>query len=309
MQDFLSIPKPSTGAITRPAAGSRPAAGNLDLNGSRQGGAAADFLQNRPAQPGQQPARPGAGDRPIAENRQARTENRIDRVDNRAGKIQNRQQWTQNRERRRDQVRDQVRDNYPRLDFWLDHPHWARWRINRPYRWATWALITGWFPYGWSEPVYYSYGENVYYQDNSVYYGDQQVCSADEYTQQAAAIAASAPEVDAESSEWMPLGVFALTQDGESSGAAPSMFLQLMVSKEGIVAGTFNNKATGATGEIEGMVDKKSQRAAWTAKGKDRPLVETGIYNLTQDSAPVIIHFADGQTQQVLLVRLEEPTQ
>jgi hypothetical protein len=33
----------------------------------------------------------------------------------------------------------------------------------------------------------------------------------------------------------------------------------------------------------------------------------TVISNLTQDTAPVLVHFEDGQTQQWLLVRLEEP--
>jgi hypothetical protein len=55
------------------------------------------------------------------------------------------------------------------------------------------------------------------------------------------------------------------------------------------------------------MVDKESQRAAWGVQGKERPIIETGISNLTQDSAPALIHFADGQTQQWLLVRLDEP--
>jgi len=35
--------------------------------------------------------------------------------------------------------------------------------------------------------------------------------------------------------------------------------------------------------------------------------MEAGIFNLTNDSAPALLHFADGQTQQWLLVRLEEP--
>jgi hypothetical protein len=35
--------------------------------------------------------------------------------------------------------------------------------------------------------------------------------------------------------------------------------------------------------------------------------METGLSNLTQDTAPALIHFDDGQTQQWLMVRLEEP--
>ena len=35
--------------------------------------------------------------------------------------------------------------------------------------------------------------------------------------------------------------------------------------------------------------------------------METGIANLTKDATPALLHFANGQTQQWLLVRLEEP--
>lgn len=67
----------------------------------------------------------------------------------------------------------------------------------------------------------------------------------------------------------------------------------------------------GCPGAIHGrrkLVDTKSQRAAWGVVGKERPIAETGIYNLTQDSAPLLLHFADGQTQQWLLVRLADPS-
>jgi hypothetical protein len=157
--------------------------------------------------------------------------------------------------------------------------------------------------------VYYSYGDNVYYQGDQVYYGNQPVASADEYAQQAEAIATSIPQnVQPAESDWMPLGVFAMTPDGEPSGADPTMYLQLAVSKQGIISGTYQNTATGATDAVEGMVDKQSQRAAWTAVGKTRPLMEAGIVSLTQDSAPALVHFADGTTQQWLLVRLNKPS-
>jgi len=200
-----------------------------------------------------------------------------------------------------------VRENNPRLAFWADHPNWAQWRINAPYRWATWAAISGWVGYGWSDSVGYSYGENVYYDDGQVYYGDQPVATEEEYAQQAEDIATSAPDVAPDKQDWLPLGVFALTADGQKSGAPPTMFLQLAISKTGVISGLLNNTATGTTQEIEGMADKSCQRAAWTVKDKNRPIMETGISNLTQDTAPALIHFADGQTQQWLLVRLEDP--
>jgi hypothetical protein len=330
--------RPSTpGAGTRPSTGGRPSQQDLknflDLpsggSGTRPGapstqpvpggGAAADFLQNRPPTAGQLPARPGdgerpgigdrpgagerpgAGTRPGAENRQDRRE-RIS--DNRAGRIDNRDQWRDNRNARRDYVHDHMK-RYPlRRDFWQGHPYWARWAWTRPYRWATWAAVTGWF--AWPRANTYAYGENVYYQDNSVYYGEDVVATSDQYAQQAYDITEAAPAVS-EDDEWMQLGVYAITQDGEASGAPPTMFLQLAVSKTGVIAGMFFDQTSDESMEIEGAIDKKSQRTAWVGKGMKWPIMETGISNLTEEAAPALVHFEDGQTQQVLLVRLDDP--
>ncbi len=331
------MPKPSTG---RPSTGVGIGAGiGAGVVG---GGAAAEFLKNRDAgagpgqRPGIDPVRPGPGDglggnrpgdgldgnrpgdglggnRPgdgLAGNRpgdglggnrpgDGLAGNRPDRIDNRQERFDHRQG-------RRDEVRDQFDDNHPRYDFWKGNPNWARWRWNRPYRWATWGLVTGWFPWGWNEPVYYSYGDNVYYEDDTVYYGEDAYASADDYAAQAQTLAASAPAVD-DTVEWLPLGVFAVTQDGEESGPPPTLFVQLTVNKQGIIAGTFTNTATDKSQPIEGMIDEKTQRCAWTIVDQQWPIMETGISSLTEDATPVLVHFEDGQTQQWLLVRLEEP--
>jgi hypothetical protein len=98
-----------------------------------------------------------------------------------------------------------------------------------------------------------------------------------------------------------------MTQDGQATGPAPTIFLQLTVDKAGVIAGTVTNTETDDVHAIEGMVDKNTQRSAWVIEGKDSPIMETGIANLTKDEAPALLHFADGQTQQWLLVRLEDP--
>jgi len=176
-------------------------------------------------------------------------------------------------------------ENHPRLDFWSDYPNWAAWRINRPFRWATWGALTGWYGgSGWSEPMSYRYGANVNYEGDTVYSGDQPVATAAEYAMQAETIVANAPEVAPEQAEWLPLGVFALTQDGQKSGLSPTLFFQLAISKEGVIAGTVSNTSTESTQEVEGLADKESQRAAWSVKRKTRPIMETGVMNLTQDS-------------------------
>jgi hypothetical protein len=203
-------------------------------------------------------------------------------------------------------VRGQFKDHHPRHDFWRDHPLAATRRWTRPYRWATWGAVAGFFPWRWSEATAYSYGENIYYEGDEVYYEDKAVATSDEYAEQAQTLVADAPEVD-EAIEWMPLGVFAVTQDGEKSGAPPTFFLQLAINKQGIIAGTFQDTATDKSQPIEGAINQKNQRTAWTIEGKQWPIMETGISNLTEDTAPVLVHFEDGQNQQWLLVRLEEP--
>ena len=62
------------------------------------------------------------------------------------------------------------------------------------YAEAVWPEVTGWVGNSGSEPFYYSYGDNVYYQDGSVYYGEQPVATEEEYAAQAEAIATNFPK-------------------------------------------------------------------------------------------------------------------
>ena len=46
---------------------------------------------------------------------------------------------------------------------------------------------------------------------------------------------------------------------------------------------------------------------AFTVGDKTSTVIETGLYNLTKDEAPVLIHFGQDRTEQWLLVRLKNP--
>lgn len=159
-----------------------------------------------------------------------------------------------------------------------------------------------------SQPVYYSYGDNLYYEGDSVYYNNEVLCTTDEYAQQAQQIAAAVPADTPQDVDWLPLGVFALVQDSDSAEDA-TLFLQLAITKAGIIAGTFQNTATDDAFEVEGTIDKESQRAAWGPVGKSWPIMETGVYNLSESEASALLHFDDGQTQQWTMLRLDEPTE
>ncbi len=194
--------------------------------------------------------------------------------------------------------------------WWGRYPGLGRWHFNRrPWRhwWrpAAWAGVTGWVAWNWSQPIYYDYGGNVYYEDNTVYVDGQEAGSSEQYAEQMVQIASSVPEdIDTEQVEWMSLGVFALVKEDQEE---PTMFLQLAVSKEGIIGGTYNNTITDSAQAVEGMVDEATQRAVWTIGDNKNTTLETGIYNLTQDETAVLVHFGAEQTQQWLLVRLEQP--
>ena len=141
-----------------------------------------------------------------------------------------------------------------------------------------------------------------------VYVNGEEYGSAEQYYNDTTQLATSVPEMTDEQAaemEWMPLGVFALTAEGVN---ASSMYLQLAISKQGIIAGTFYNESTGATHPVEGMVDEETQRAVWKAADGTNPdlVMETGIYNLTQDQSDMFVHFGPEQTQTALLVRLDE---
>ena len=256
--------------------------------GNRPGGGGDGIRPDRPGGGGDgiRPDRPGGGDRPgrPGDNRpgqggggqQWRPGENGNWANHRPGQINNWNQWNNWRQNNFTNINnnwnrhwhDHGWNNWYGRDWWNRYPN-IGWRYPGNFNYwgyAAWPALTSWFPsYGWTEPVYYSYGDNVYYDDDEVYYGTQPVATAAEYAQQAEAIATSVPEVTPAESDWMPLGVYAVTQDGEPSGADPTLFLQLAVSKQGIISGTLQNSAT-----EQGPADRRHGRQANPARRLDR---------------------------------------
>jgi len=193
--------------------------------------------------------------------------------------------------------------------WWAGHPAAWRpygWNAAYAWRWATWPALAGWF--AWSAPpVYYDYGNTIVYQGDQVYVDGQPDATAADYYQQAVDLSQTAPAVlpppDKRDDEWQPLGVFALVQAEQSDAAA---IFQLAVNKAGIVGGNYYNVLTNTTLPVRGAVDKKTQRASWIVGDQKTTVYDTGIYNLTKDESPVLIHFGKDRTQQWLLVRVKE---
>ena len=291
VQHFLNLPKASQGAR-------KPGLGSI---GAATGGAAAALALQGLAKPGGRDAQ-RAGVDPALMDRSGIGHNR--RGDHA-------------------RVAQQIRNNYRgqnMLDsgWWANHPHLANaswhnkvWRHrswNYWWRPATWAIAAAWFPWGWISPVSYDFGDNILYDNDIVYMNGERVATSDEYYQQATRLASTAKEDPPDKTEWLPLGVFALSRG--DTGVSNTV-LQLAVSKEGMISGTYYNSDTDIARPVKGSVDKKTQRAAWTfADGKDANIVmETGINNLTQDQTELLVHFGKDITQQWLMVRLQEPSE
>ena len=180
-----------------------------------------------------------------------------------------------------------------------------------PGKWAVYGTAWAMATWPWAsayggctgEPVYYDYGNNVAYEDGSVYVDDQPVATAEEYYQQAEQIAdagaASANE------DWLPLGVFAVVAD--EGQTQTDKVIQLAMNRDGAIRGNYQDMLTDKVTPITGSVDKSTQRVSLKLEGNDSLLIETGIYNLTNDEAPVLVHFGPDRQEGRVLIRLKQP--
>ncbi|MBX9791944.1 MAG: hypothetical protein K2Y37_23725 [Pirellulales bacterium] len=156
-----------------------------------------------------------------------------------------------------------------------------------------------------AQPVPYDYGGNVVAQSDAMYVNGDAAGTPQEYADQATQFAAAGQAATpADDAKWLPLGVFAICSGDETSS---NDIFQLAVNQQGIIRGNYHNVQTDDMEPLNGSVDKKSQRAAWTIGSDQSPVYEAGIANLTKDATPILVHTADGQSTQMTLIRLEEP--
>ncbi|MBX9622817.1 MAG: hypothetical protein K2X82_03295, partial [Gemmataceae bacterium] len=171
----------------------------------------------------------------------------------------------------------------------------------RPPVWGTTAAFLGLA----AAPVAYDYGSTVVYQDDAVYVNGDPVGTAQEYAAQADRIVAAGRQAQpAENDEWQPLGVFGAMQPGEET--AQRVF-QLAVNRDGVVRGNYYDAVADNTLPVVGSADKATQRVAWSIGDKTDIVFETGLPNLTQGESTLLAHYGRDNTQQMILVRLEEP--
>ena len=145
---------------------------------------------------------------------------------------------------------------------------------RRPcWRGATWATLASACGYP-PQPVVYDYGTTIVYEDNRVYYNGDPVATAEEYAEQAAAIADRGEQAKvSDKEEWTPLGVFGMVK-GEDTEA--NQIFQLAINKDGVLRGNYYDALSDTTLPVHGAVDKRTQRAAWTVGDRKETVYETG---------------------------------
>jgi len=179
----------------------------------------------------------------------------------------------------------------------------GRWSTGGAWSYAPWAAVGGYIGAA-SAPTYYNYGTNPSYQNGNIMLGTQNLGTAAEFSQQAADLAQSGADAQVDDSEeWMPLGVFAMVRNEQQH---PQLILQMAVNKQGILRGNFTDEVSEHTQPIQGAVDPKTQRAAWTVGANKSSVMEAGLSNLASGEAPALIH-KNGKTDHWLLVRLDQP--
>jgi hypothetical protein len=192
--------------------------------------------------------------------------------------------------------------------------HWDHWAHGRPFYWWHWTTaprLSNWIVYRWGTPYYWDYGpgEYIYYDDGAIYVNGHWHQPAPVFYENTIRLVEEAPDLTPEEAarvEWLPLGVFAVTRDGQ---AQADVLVQLAVTQEGTIGGTASDQQSGTSYPIEGTVEKQSQRAVWsyTDSSGRRVLMETSIFNLTQPESTGLVHYGPENIEVIELVRLEAP--
>jgi hypothetical protein len=181
----------------------------------------------------------------------------------------------------------------------------AGWAAGAAWSAASYGSVASYCGMSASAAPDYDYGGTVVVTDSAVTIDGQDAGTPQQFAEQATSIAEKGQAAMAPpEAEWKPLGVYALVQGSETSS---NNIFQLAVNKDGIIRGNYYDGLMDTTTDVFGSIDTKTQRAAWTiGKKKDR-VFEAGVYNLTQDQCPCLIHLGSEKTVQMLLVRVQQP--
>jgi hypothetical protein len=208
-------------------------------------------------------------------------------------------------------VRENIQHTHPESSKWFNKEFFAGHNYTPEYerrgsnwsRHSRWGGVTGWLGWNSNAPLYYS--DEGYPVEWAV---DDQTPNDQDYVQQQVvqqqAVPQQVAQEESESSDWMPLGVFALGKTIPTASTS-NLYVELAVSKQGDISGTYYDANADRTHAILGIIDKDTQIAAWKFSDvPNAPLMTTGVYNLTRDVVPIVLYSLDGTKKQEVLVNL-----
>ncbi len=102
--------------------------------------------------------------------------------------------------------------------------------------------------------------------------------------------------------KFLSLGVFSVAPKDQTEASA---MLHLAVNKDGILRGSYYDLLSNQEHDIEGAIDKTTQRAAWTVAPHGEVVFETSLKELTEETGPLAVFYENGETRQWTLARYE----
>jgi hypothetical protein len=213
---------------------------------------------------------------------------------------------------------DSIRDFHCHLftpDWWSQCP-WHRWHHGHithlqvsPWWWwqpAVWSSFSIIYGAMLPQPVLYDYGTDIVAVGDQIYLQGVPHASRAAFARQAIALAnVNREPLDVTpDGDWVPLGVWALTQ--EEQGDA-TLFYQLSINSHGQISGAYTNVITGEISPVIGMLNQETQRVAFRVGENGTTVIECALNGLTQDVTSVFVHFGENLTQTWLMVRLNSP--
>ncbi len=85
--------------------------------------------------------------------------------------------------------------------------------------------------------------------------------------------------------------------------------LQLAVTKDGVLRGTYYDLLTDKEQPVQGAIDKATQRVAFTAGPNGKTVFETSLNSLTQDVGPMALYFENGAARPWTVARFDDESE
>jgi hypothetical protein len=209
------------------------------------------------------------------------------------------------------------------------HAHYAHhnrpftpgWYGNHPNAWhhgygnwwagTTFGAAATWLGLSAANPLTYAYPSavpTVYTSDTGATQVNQLADGTAPETIDVAAVAAKLAQNGAteppKDAQFLPLGVFSLAPENQPEA---SVMVQLAVSKDGVLRGSYFDLVSDQEKKIHGSIDKQTQRAAWTVGPQGKVVFETALANLTEEKGPVSLHYENGQIGRWTMARFDDP--